>query len=113
MPSRKVLELRLDHSRRIIQFRLGHTPLRDGQAWVEVLESLDDFSPVAPAMEVAIVSSKHLGDQAKLSGPEVLATLFGKVERNSFEEPATVVPDPVAFWVLDEERDQKLEVITD
>ena len=106
MPSREVLQLRLDHFSSIVQLRPRHAPFGDIEAGgvvvvVEAFEGFNHLSPVAPAVKVAVVARQHLGDEAEFSGPEGFAAFAGEVERDLLEQPAAVVPDPVAFWVFD------------
>lgn len=64
-------------------------------------------------MEVAGVACEHLGDEGEFGGPERSGCGNREEGGGGVEEPESVVPDPVAFWVEELEGEDELEVQVD
>lgn len=112
VPGGKVGEVGLDHFGRVFELSLYHAGI--SAIFVGyLLQRSDDKSSIVPAVEVPVIAAQHLPYQAKLLLPKPSCISGGQQIDGLLQQPYSVVPYPVTFWKLHEERDEEVEVVCD
>lgn len=104
MPRAEVAEVGVHHLRRVRVLVLDHALSR------ELLQFCHSATPVGPSVKIPTIKRQHLAYEHELALPELRRILSRQVLRGCREQPAAVVPDPVAFRILFEQRDEEGEV---
>lgn len=112
MPGTEIRHAGSDHAGRVVKLLLEHAgslPLWS-RTQLFALQGVNDSSPIAPAVEVAVIESEHFTYESEFAFPQVTGGGPREVEGATFQEPEPVVPDPIAFGELTEEREDEGEV---
>jgi hypothetical protein len=64
-------------------------------------------------VEVPSIYGEHLADEGELVPPEVEGCGGREMSCCTCKQPGAVVPDPVAFGILLQEREEEVEIFAD